>query len=150
MLATCGVAVLAICVLAQTYMPANGYKISAASYSRASSGSAAFCIIKPAIGGIIKDRTVPANGYKISAASYSNNGSVIIKSTQGTVLVMTESTPISRIKRNLNDEYSTNLDCVIILGDDTSATAYAPQVASTLLESNLIFNLSEKNNATRK
>ena len=85
-LATCGVAVLAICVLAQTYMPANG--------------------------------------YKISAASYSNNGSVIIKSTQGTVLVMTESTPISRIKRNLNDEYSTNLDCVIILGDDTSATAY--------------------------
>ena len=85
-LATCGVAVLAICVLAQTYMPANG--------------------------------------YKITAASYSNDGSVIIKSTHGTVLVMTENAPISRVKRNLNSEYSTDLDCVIILGDENSATAY--------------------------
>lgn len=85
-LATCGVAVLAICVLAQTYMPANG--------------------------------------YKITAASYSNDGSVIIKSTHGTVLVMTENAPISRVKRNLNGEYSTDLDCIIILGDENSATAY--------------------------
>lgn len=85
-LATCGVAVLVICVLAQTYMPANG--------------------------------------YKITAASYSNDGSVIIKSTQGAVLVMTENAPISRVKRNLNGDYSTDLDCVIILGGENSATAY--------------------------
>ncbi|MDE7167851.1 MAG: ComEC/Rec2 family competence protein [Clostridia bacterium] len=85
-LATCGVSVLAICVLAQTYLPANG--------------------------------------YKVSVSAYDNDGSVIIKSTQGTVLIMTEDASLSRIKSKLHREYATHLDGVIILGEDNCVEAY--------------------------
>ncbi len=84
--ATCGVSVLAICVLAQTYLPANG--------------------------------------YKVSVSSYDNDGSVIIKSTQGTVLIMTEDASLSRIKSKLHREYATDLDGVIILGENDCVEAY--------------------------
>lgn len=85
-LATCGISILAICVLAQTYLPANG--------------------------------------YKVTVSAYNNGGSVLIKSTQGTVLIMTEDASLSRIKSNLHREYSTNLDGVIILGGDYCVEAY--------------------------
>ncbi|MDE6667097.1 MAG: ComEC/Rec2 family competence protein [Clostridia bacterium] len=86
MLAACGVSLLVICVLAQTYLPINGYKVT------------------------------------VSACN--NGGSVIIKSTQGTVLIMTEDASLSRIKSNLHREHSTNLDGVIIIGGDYCAEAY--------------------------
>ena len=85
-LATCGVSVLAICVLAQTYLPANG--------------------------------------YKVSVSAYDNDGSVVIKSTQGTVLIMTEDASLSRIKSKLHREYATDLDGVILLGKDNCVEAY--------------------------
>ncbi|MDE7082595.1 MAG: ComEC family competence protein [Clostridia bacterium] len=85
-LATCGIAVLAICVLVQTYMPANG--------------------------------------YKITVSAYNYGGSVLVKSQQGTVLIMTENANISRIKNCLNREYSSDLDGVVIIGGDNCAEAY--------------------------
>lgn len=85
-LSVCGIAVLAVCVLAQTYSPAHG--------------------------------------YKVTVSSYTNGGSVLIKSPQGTVLVMTEYASVSRIKSSLIREYSLNLDGVIIIGGPDSVEAY--------------------------
>lgn len=85
-LSVCGVAVLAVCVLAQTYSPAHG--------------------------------------YKVTVSSYTNGGSVLMKSPQGTVLVMTEYASVSRIKSSLIREYSLNLDGVIIIGGPDSVEAY--------------------------
>lgn len=85
-LSVCGIAVLAVCVLVQTYSPAHGYKVT------------------------------------VSAST--NGGSVLMKSPQGTVLVMTEYASVSRIKSSLIREYSMNLDGVIIIGGPDSVEAY--------------------------
>lgn len=83
---TCGISLLAICVLAQTYLPASG--------------------------------------HKVTVSAHDNSGSVIIKSAQGAVLIMTEDASLSRIKSSLHREYATNLDGVIILGDADCIQAY--------------------------
>ena len=85
-LATCGVAVLTVCVLVQTY--------------------------------------APASGYKVTVSAYNYGGSVLVKSPQGTVLIMTENASVSRIMNCMNKEYCSELDGVIILGDDECVSAY--------------------------
>ncbi|MBD5583517.1 MAG: ComEC/Rec2 family competence protein [Clostridia bacterium] len=85
-IASCGLAVLTVCVLLYTYTPVNAYKIS------------------------------------IGASNY--GGSVLIKSSRGNVLIMTEEASITQIVNSLSDDYASNLDGVIILGGNECLQAY--------------------------
>ena len=66
----------------------------------------------------------PFNGYKIIVSAYNGGGDVIIKSSQGSVLIITDNPNSSYVSEDLNDYYASNLDGVIILGGEDCVTAF--------------------------
>lgn len=66
----------------------------------------------------------PVYGFKVAASSSTDGGYALMKSRQGSVLIMTQYASLSRIKSFLNKEYSVYPDNVIILGDENSVEAY--------------------------
>ncbi|MDE6505150.1 MAG: ComEC family competence protein [Clostridia bacterium] len=66
----------------------------------------------------------PAEGHKIIINGSQNGGCVIVKSQQGSVLIITEDAASSRVIDALNNNYSLNLSGVIILGGEECVTAY--------------------------
>lgn len=66
----------------------------------------------------------PFSGYNIIISAYGSGGEVIIKSTQGTVLIVTDEVGSARLESMLNRNYCSKIDTLIILGyDDLSAYA---------------------------
>ena len=63
----------------------------------------------------------PISGFKIAVSANNFGGDVIIKSSNGTVLITTDGTCNSTF---LNDNYSSSLDGVIILNGDDSVSGY--------------------------
>lgn len=59
---------------------------------------------------------LPFKGYKIYVSAYYGGGDVIIKSPQGTVLIVTDYINSSYISADLNKYYSANLDGIVMLG----------------------------------
>lgn len=68
----------------------------------------------------------PSVGHKIIVNGYQNGGSVIVKSRQGSVLIITEEANSSHVLDDLGDNYSLGLSGVIILGGEECVSAYNP------------------------
>lgn len=65
---------------------------------------------------VLTSAFLPFKGYKIYISAYYGGGDVIIKSSQGTVLIVTDYINSSYISADLNKYYSANLDGIIMLG----------------------------------
>lgn len=61
---------------------------------------------------------MPFSGYNVTVSAYSDGEAVFIKSNSGTVLIVSDEVNSSRIKNMLNDNYVTEIDALIILGED--------------------------------
>lgn len=66
----------------------------------------------------------PLSGFKIIVSAYNGGGEVIIKSSQGTVLIITDNVNSQRIISALNKYYSLDVDGVIILGGEDCSLAF--------------------------
>lgn len=64
----------------------------------------------------------PFSGYRIIVSAYDRGGEVIIKSPQGTALIVTDNVNTSRLNNMLNRNYVNSVDALIILGDDSVST----------------------------
>lgn len=73
---------------------------------------------------VIAQTYAPLSGYKVAVSSSTSGGYALMKSRQGSVLILTQYASVSRIKSFLNNEYSVDLDGVILLGDDYCVEAY--------------------------
>ncbi len=60
----------------------------------------------------------PFSGYKMIISAYGSGGEVVIKSSQGTALIVTDKVTDSRLKSMLGRNYVTGIDALIVLGDD--------------------------------
>lgn len=59
----------------------------------------------------------PQSGYRLIVSAYGNGGEAIIKSNMGTVLIVTDEVNPSRLKNTLNNNYVTEIDALIVLGE---------------------------------
>lgn len=66
---------------------------------------------------VLTSAYAPFNGYKIYVSAYYGGGDVIVKSSQGTVLIVTDYINSSYVSADLNQYYSVNLDGIIMLGE---------------------------------
>ncbi len=62
---------------------------------------------------------LPFRGYKIIVSGDGKGGEVILKSQQGTVLILTDDILYSKLKDILNRHYCQEIDAIIILGYDS-------------------------------
>lgn len=70
-------------------------------------------------------KAFPPNGiYKIYVGANHGGGSVLIKHGKQNILIITQGLSASGIKTMLNEKYSADIDAVIILGGEDSATAF--------------------------
>ncbi len=67
----------------------------------------------------------PVYGYKIIVSGYGGSGNVIVKSSLGTVLIVTEDAYGSRVLQNLNNFYCSNLTAVVIIGGEDCVMKYS-------------------------
>lgn len=67
----------------------------------------------------------PFDGYKIIVTGYGGSGNVIVKSSSGSVLIVTDDANKSRTLQNLNNFYCSNLQAVIIVGGEDCAMKYS-------------------------
>lgn len=65
---------------------------------------------------------MPFNGYSLIVSAYGKGGEAVIKSQNGTALIVTDNVNVSRLKATLNRNYITDIDALIILGDDNLNT----------------------------
>lgn len=68
----------------------------------------------------------PVIGHEIAVSANGYGGAVIFKSSRGKILVTTEGVNAQRTVQFINEEYSSALTGVIILGGDGCATVYDP------------------------
>ena len=88
-------------------------------------GSIFFAItLVVATGYVLIATFTPLTGHKIAISANAYGGCVLFKGSSGNVLVITDSASTSRITDLLNDNYSLNLDGVILLGDENCAVNY--------------------------
>lgn len=66
----------------------------------------------------------PYNGYDISVSAFDGGGDVIIKSQNGSVLVVSDYINSSSILSHLNANYTANPTAVIVVGGEDSAIIY--------------------------
>lgn len=67
----------------------------------------------------------PFGGYKIIVTGYGGSGNVIVKSSSGSVLIVTEDADKNRTLQNLNNFYCSNLEAVIIVGGEDCVMKYS-------------------------
>lgn len=60
----------------------------------------------------------PFSGYQVIISSYTRGGEVLIRSPQGTVLIVTDDISPSVVKDMLNRNYCQTIDAIILLGDN--------------------------------
>ena len=60
----------------------------------------------------------PFKGYRVIVSAYGSGGGVLIKSPQGTVLIVTDEVNYARLGSMLNRNYCNNIDALIIIGGD--------------------------------
>jgi len=84
----------------------------------------ATCSVAVLVVCVLVQTYTPASGYKVTVSAYTHGGSVLMKSPQGNILIMTEGASVSRIKNCLNREYCPDLDGVVIIGGDNGVEAY--------------------------
>lgn len=60
----------------------------------------------------------PFSGYRVIISAYNRGGDVIIKSPQGTVLIVTDDIDEARLKSMLGRNYCNDIDAIIIIGKD--------------------------------
>ncbi len=83
------------------------------------------CLSTIAVAGYVLYSTYsPYYGFSVTVSGYGGSGHVIIKSTQGAVLVLTEDSDGGRIMQDLNNCYCGNLSAIIILGGEDCAMKY--------------------------
>ena len=66
----------------------------------------------------------PFSGYKVIASAYYGGGEVLFKSRDKKILIVTENLNSSRTDYFLSRYYSSDIDGLIILGDENCVTAY--------------------------
>jgi ComEC/Rec2-related protein len=67
---------------------------------------------------------VPYDSLRITASAYFGGGMVIIRNSQGCVLVVTQDLSTNRLQSTLNKNGTASIDALIILGDDYSLDEY--------------------------
>ena len=60
----------------------------------------------------------PFSGYRVIISAYNRGGEVLIKSSQGTLLIVTDNVNGARLERMLNNNYSSEIDTLIIIGEN--------------------------------
>jgi hypothetical protein len=70
------------------------------------------------------ESVIPKNQLRIIASAYYGGGMVIIKTNEGTALILTQDISVVRISTFLNENCMTAPDALIILGDDESIAKY--------------------------
>lgn len=83
------------------------------------------CLATIAVAGYVLYSTYsPFYGFSVTVSGYGGSGHVIIKSTQGAILVLTEDSDGSRVLQDLNYFYCGNLCAIIILGGEDCVMKY--------------------------
>ncbi len=77
---------------------------------------------------VLISANAPFNGYGVYVSASYNGGNVILKSPQGTVVIMTESAESCYVIASLNENYAKKPDGLIILGGETCAESYDPEL----------------------
>jgi ComEC/Rec2-related protein len=73
---------------------------------------------------VVADGVVPSNTLKITASAYYGGGMVIIRSSEGTTVVITEDLYTGRVFSELSKNCVSGADAVIILGGDECLQEY--------------------------
>lgn len=60
----------------------------------------------------------PFGDYRVIISAYGSGGEVLIKSPQGTVLIVTDDVNSARLESMLNRNYCNDIDALIIIGED--------------------------------
>lgn len=83
------------------------------------------CLATIAVAGYVLYSTYsPFYGFSVTVSGYGGSGHVIIKSTLGSILVLTEDSDGRRVLQDLNNCYCGNLNAIIILGGEDCAMKY--------------------------
>ena len=76
------------------------------------------CGVAVLTGYVLVRYNTPFSGYRLIVSAYGNGGEVVIKSNSGTVLIVTDKVNPSRLQTMLGRNYITDIDALIILGDE--------------------------------
>ncbi len=73
---------------------------------------------------VLSAKYLPLKGYTVFISAYNGGGDIIIKSANGTVLIVTDKINSYYVAEDLNKFYAFNPDAVIMLGEENPAISF--------------------------
>lgn len=64
--------------------------------------------------------SAPLSGFSVIISGYGKGGEIIMRSAQGTVLIVTDDVNISHLKESLNENYIKDIDALVLVGEDSA------------------------------